>query len=123
VESDETFIGRIERQKKRKGGTAHKNAVLTLVERGGSARSVHVHSTSVADIAPILRRNVRRMSQLMTDETPHYKKIGDEFKGGHDAVNHGKDEYVRYDADKMISTNTVEGYYSNFKRGMKRVYQ
>jgi hypothetical protein len=50
VEADETFIGRVEGQKKRRGGTAHKNTVLTLVERGGSARSFHVEGKSVASL-------------------------------------------------------------------------
>ena len=44
VEADETFIGRIEGQKKRRTGWGHKNAVLTLVQRGGSARSFHLDS-------------------------------------------------------------------------------
>src|SRR5271168_248823 len=52
VEADETFIGRQEGQPKRRRGWGHKNTVLTLVERGGSARSFHVDSTTVADIAP-----------------------------------------------------------------------
>ena len=58
----------------------------------------------------------------MTDEAPHYKNIGREF-ADHDTVTHGKDEYVRCEADRMVSTNTVEGYYSIFKRGMTGVYQ
>jgi ISXO2-like transposase domain len=66
--------------------------------------------------------NARRQSMFMTDEARHYKEIGREF-ASHDAVNHGKDEYVRYEAERKISTNTVEGYYSIFKRGMKGVYQ
>jgi hypothetical protein len=41
----------------------------------------------------------------------------------HDAVNHGAKEYVRYSDKDVITTNTVEGYYSIFKRGMKGVYQ
>jgi len=48
VEVDETFIGRLEGQPKSKKGWGHKNVVLTLVERGGSARSFHIDSTSVA---------------------------------------------------------------------------
>jgi len=109
VESDETYIGRLEGQPKpRKGGTGHKNIVLTLVERGGSARGFHIDSTSIADIAPILRQNIRRESGLM-DEARHYMEIGREFDG-HDAVNHGAKEYVRYGSE-VITTNTVEGYY------------
>jgi transposase-like protein len=137
VEVDETFIGRLEGQPKRKDGYAHKNVVLTLVERGGSARSFHIDNASIASIVPILRENIRRESDLMTDEARHYMAAGKEFNS-HEAVNHAKDEYVRYwneVTDKTrpdgkpvvetttISTNTVEGYYSIFKRGMKGVYQ
>jgi transposase-like protein len=119
VESDETYFGMLEGQAKpRWGGTGHKNIVLTLVERGGSARSFHIDSTSIADIAPILRANISRESRLMTDEARHYMEVGREY-ASHEAVNHGREEYVRGD----ITTNTVEGYYSVFKRGMKGVYQ
>ena len=117
VESDETYIGRQAGQPA-KAGPATKNIVLTLVERGGSARSFHIDSTSIADIAPILKANIGRESRLMTDEARHYMELGRQF-ASHDAVNHGEKEYVRGD----ITTNTVEGYYSIFKRGMKGVYQ
>ena len=129
VETDETYIGRLEGMPKpRWGGGAHKNIVLTLVERGGSARSFHIDSTSIANIAPILRQNIRRESGLMTDEARHYMETGREF-ASHDAVNHTDKEYVRMeypltgDPAKTITTNTVEGYYSIFKRGMKGIYQ
>lgn len=121
VESDETYIGRLAGQRA-KGGVGTKNIVLTLVERGGSARSFHIDSTSIADVAPILRANLRRESKLMTDEARHYMEVGREF-ASHDAVNHGAEEYVRYTSADTITTNTVEGYYSIFKRGMKGVYQ
>ena len=70
VESDETFIGRLEGQPKRRGGggRAHKNTVLTLVERRGSARSFHVDGSRFADIAPIVRENIKRETTLMTRE-------------------------------------------------------
>jgi transposase-like protein len=58
VEADETFIGRLQRQKKAKSAWAHKNVVLTLVERGGSARSFHVDGVMHADLGPILRANI-----------------------------------------------------------------
>jgi ISXO2-like transposase domain len=54
----------------------------------------------------------------MTDERAAYQVVGKEF-AGHEAVNHGEEEYVRGD----VTTNTVEGYFSIFKRGMKGVYQ
>jgi transposase-like protein len=123
VEVDETFYGRLEGQpKKGRSAWANKNVVLTLVERGGSARSFHVDGVMHADLAPILRANLSREAQLMTDKAAGYKIVGKEF-ASHDAVDHSKDEYARYEGDKVISTNTVEGYYSIFKRGMKGVYQ
>ncbi len=117
VEVDETFIGRLEGQPIARG-TATKNTVLTLVERGGRARSFHIDSTSIAQIVPIMRENISRESKLMTDEARHYKAVGREF-ASHGAVNHGDYEFARGE----ISTNTVEGFYSIFKRGMKGVYQ
>jgi transposase-like protein len=136
IESDETYIGRLAGQPA-KGGSGTKNIVLTLVERGGSARSFHIDSTSIADIAPILKANIAKESGLMTDEARHYMEPGRDY-ASHEAVNHGEKEYVRYwneVTDKTrpdgkplvvtttITTNTVEGYYSIFKRGMKGVYQ
>ncbi len=75
VESDETFIGRKEGFDI-KQGYRHKNAVLTLVERGGSAQSFHVERVSAKDIGPIVHDNIARESHLMTDEAKYYTKIG-----------------------------------------------
>lgn len=118
VESDETFFGRVEGMPVQRG-VGHKLAVLTLVERGGSARSFHLDGTRMEDIAPIVRANVARETHLMTDEARHYTAIGKDF-AAHDAVRHTAGEYVR---DGYIHSNTVENYYSIFKRGMKGVYQ
>jgi transposase-like protein len=118
VEVDETAIGRLAGVAKQKG-FAHKNVVLTLVERGGAARSFHIDGTSIADIAPIVRTNLKRETKLMTDAANQYRALGKEF-ASHDRVHHEREEYVR---DGYIHTNTVEGYYSIFKRGMKGVYQ
>jgi ISXO2-like transposase domain len=54
----------------------------------------------------------------MTDEWKSYRPLGNEF-ASHQVVNHLHKEWVRGD----VSTNTVEGYFSIFKRGMKGVYQ
>jgi transposase-like protein len=127
VEGDETFIGRKKGVRKPKSGFAHKNVVLTLVERGGRARSFHVDSTRAVDVIPVVRANVAREAKIVTDEASHYRDLGGMF-ARHDAVNHGVDEYARYEreadgSEYVIHTNTVEGYYSIFKRGMKGVYQ
>jgi transposase-like protein len=118
VEADETFIGRKEGSIKRRGH-GHKNAVLSLVDRNsGQVRSFHVEGTSSADIVPIIKANVAKETAIMTDEGGHYSKLGDHF-ASHESVSHKADEYVR----GSVHTNTVEGFYSVFKRGMKGVYQ
>ncbi len=118
VEVDETYIGRLRDVPIRKGGTAHKNVVLTLVERGGSARSFHVENASIAAMKPIIHANLARETAMMTDQSATYPEICTYF-ASHETVNHAKEEYVR----GHVHTNTVEGYYSIFKRGMKGVYQ
>jgi transposase-like protein len=126
VEIDETVQGRIEGAPKstgKMGGrSGYRNVALTLVERGGSARSFHVTGTTIAELKPVILANVAREAKIMTDQAAWYPEIGVEF-ASHDTVNLARDEYVRRDGDRMISTNTVEGYYSIFKRGMKGIYQ
>jgi transposase-like protein len=118
IEVDETFIGRLEGQPKRRGGFGHKNVVMTLVERKGRARSFHIASTTRHDAEAVVLKHADKASALMTDEANHFRAVGKQF-ASHDVVNHSKDEYVRGNAH----TNTVEGFYSIFKRGMKGIYQ
>ena len=54
----------------------------------------------------------------MTDESPVYWSIGREFSG-HGAVNHSAEEYVRA---AFWHTNTVENFFSIFKRGIYGCY-
>lgn len=132
VEIDETIYGRAETHPKGrvpKGlykkiitNAAHKNVILSLVERGGEVRSYHVAGSTVAEVIPIVNRNVKRETAVMTDSAQLYRKQLAGF-ASHDAVNHKADEYVRYEPTKTVHTNTVEGYFSLFKRGMKGVYQ
>jgi transposase-like protein len=118
VEADETYIGQQAGLRTDVSRYHNKNMVVTLVERGGSARSFHTDGHSLASIVPIIRENIRRESRLMTDRALHYRAVGREF-AEHGSVAHERDEYVRGD----IHSNTVENYYSIFKRGMKGVYQ
>lgn len=121
VEVDETYIGR-EPGKPVKRAFHHKMKVLTLVDRErGRARSMVVDNIRPATIAPIVLENLSREARLMTDEAGHYLAVGREF-AEHGVVRHGQDEYVN-PADRTIHTNTIEGYFSVFKRGMKGVYQ
>ena len=116
VESDETFIGRKE-GRKLKRGTGHKMAVLSLVERGGKVRSFKIDKADRKTVLDILNRQIDHDSRVMTDEAGHYMHgIGFDK---HERVNHSAGEYARGDA----STNTIEGFFSIFKRGMHGVYQ
>lgn len=117
VEADETFIGRKKGVPKRRGA-GHKNAVLSLVERGGKVRSVHVDNVKAETLLPILNENIAKEARVMTDDAATYYRKLDGF-ASHETVNHAADEYVRGD----VHTNTIEGYFSIFKRGMKGVYQ
>jgi transposase-like protein len=117
VEVDETYFGKQAGHAKGKR-QGHMNAVLTLVERGGKARTFHVDGTALSDLAPVLRANLAREAKLMTDSAGWYTALGKEF-ASRETINHTIDEYVRGN----VHTNTVEGYFSVFKRGMKGVYQ
>jgi hypothetical protein len=118
VEVDETYIGR-KKGKPIKGAYHHKMAVLGLVDRNsGRARLFHVEQVSGSNIQPIVLENLSREARLMTDESMIYRRIGREF-AEHSAVHHYEKEYVRGD----VTTNTVEGAFSIFKRGMRGVYQ
>ncbi len=118
VEVDETFIGRLDGQPKARGGGWHKNIVMTLVERKGRARSFHVAGTTRHEAETVVLKNVDKNSAIMTDEAKYYRAVGKQF-ASHDVVNHSAEEYVRGN----VHTNTVEGFYSIFKRGMKGIYQ
>ena len=121
VEADETFIGR-EPGMEVKRAWHHKCKVLTLIDREtGRARSMVVDHLNAATVSPILAENIAKEARLMTDEAQHYKPAGRTF-AEHGIVRHTLDEYVHSD-DATIYTNTVEGYFSIFKRGMKGVYQ
>ncbi len=121
VEADETYLGNKKgatRTPKGRIGHANKRAVVTLVERGGTARSFHVERADKVTVTTILRSNVRREATLMTDESRLYNDARG-LVTRHDAVSHSMGEWVRGD----VHTNTVEGYFSVFKRGMRGIYQ
>ena len=123
VEVDETFIGNDRTMKPRhskKGrGYAHKHKVLALVDRTtGSARSMVVDDLKAKTLVPILKENIAKEAMVYTDEAGQYRHLSREF-ADHDFVRHASGEYGRGD----IHINTIEGYFSIFKRGMKGIYQ
>jgi len=75
-------------------------------------------SVSRSDVEHVIRENIHHESRLMTDTAAYYK-AGNLGTAEHEMVNHFANEYVRGEAH----TNTLEGYFSIFKRGMKGVYQ
>jgi transposase-like protein len=141
VEADETYYGPTEKPRsspQRKGrpykfntGPRNKRAIVSLVERGGSVRSFHVAVADKETVQKIVTKNVDRESRLHTDESRLYFGADEHFSG-HETVKHTAKEYARtahyFDKDgrhqkERVHTNSAEGYFSIFKRGMKGVYQ
>lgn len=129
VEADETYYGKTKEpkvSKQRRGrpyktgsrGPRDKRAIVALVERGGSVRSFHVENADKATVARIVTENVAKESRLHTDESRLYRGANEHFLT-HETVRHSRKEYVRDD----VHTNSAEGYFSIFKRGMKGIYQ
>ncbi|WP_375454651.1 IS1595 family transposase [uncultured Methylobacterium sp.] len=129
VEADETYYGKTEKERPRrkyatpftrggKSGPSNKRAVVALVERGGSVRSFHPERADKATVTAIVKGNVSAESRLMTDESKLYGDVTGHFVD-HQTVKHSAGEYVRGEA----YTNTIEGVFSVFKRGMKGIYQ
>lgn len=132
VEADETYFGSVANpltettrgrpfsggRKKPGGGPANKRAVFALVERGGEVRSFHLAQANKINVRDLVNKNVSRESFLYTDESNLYRG-SESHVIGHATVRHTSGEYVRGE----VHTNTIEGYFSIFKRGMAGVYQ
>ena len=117
VEADETYVGgKAKNRAFRK--PAEKKAVVALVERDGNVVSRHVANVDSRNVRDLVVTKIDRASFLMTDESPVYTRMGREF-AGHGTVNHGAGEYV---AHKTLHTNTVENFFSIFKRGVIGTY-
>ena len=118
VEVDEAFIGR-KKGKPVKAGGGHKMKIVSVVDRTtGEARSAHIPDSDPGDIADAVIKEVAPEAHLMTDGARTLMGVGREF-AQHSAVNHSTKEYVR----GAVHVNTVEGFFSIFKRGMQGVYQ
>jgi transposase-like protein len=117
VEADETFFGSIPGVP-RKAGVGHKMALMTLVERGGTLRSFKIDRANREEVERVINANVSKEAHLRTDRASYYRR-GQFNVASHEMVNHEIAEWRRGDAH----TNTLESYYSTFKRGMKGTYQ
>jgi transposase-like protein len=142
VEADETYFGKYDAPRERKtkrytqqtkggnSGPANKRAILSLVERGGRVRSFHIPTADKATVDRIVKENIAKESKLHTDESRLYGDAAEHF-AEHESVKHSADEYVRtkfYWQDgepktDKVHTNSAEGFFSIFKRGMRGIYQ
>jgi transposase-like protein len=122
AEADETYIGGKERNRHKSqrgkvvGGAYGKETVFSIVERGGSVRSMHLTSVTAATLRPILKAHLDEKTFLVTDDAGQYRHMHRDFR--HEVINHSAEEYVRGEAH----TNTVEGYFSILKRGIVGTY-
>ncbi|HXQ65590.1 MAG TPA: IS1595 family transposase [Alphaproteobacteria bacterium] len=113
VEADETWITKSPKTR-RKPHERTDTQILSLVERGGPIRSMFLDHRTVRSA---LYRHLDPKSRLVTDKAQAYKFFVE--PGNHESVDHSKGEYVRGD----VHTNTLEGFFSIFKRGLIGVYQ
>jgi hypothetical protein len=121
LEADFTYVGRKAGTKVRVG-TGHMRPVLALVERDGSARSFHMPNVQANTLHAVLENHASTKSDFMTDEGSVFMEVGWNF-ASHGSVKHTADEYVRKEGERVITTNTVEGFFSILKRGIYGVYQ
>jgi transposase-like protein len=105
-----------------KSGGRELRPIVAVVERGGAARAVHMDHVTSGNIGRFLVGNVDRKSRLHTDESQLYPGLGRAFVA-HETVNHGAREFARGKGRELVTTNTVEGFFGIFKRGMVGVYQ
>ncbi|HKO95640.1 MAG TPA: IS1595 family transposase [Pyrinomonadaceae bacterium] len=131
IEADETYIGGRRRRKVShavKPGVraqdypsqyANKQAVFSIVQRGGKVHSRHIERVTADNLRSVLDDVASKDAHLMTDTGVLWKKATGRK---HSLVNHTADEYVRHEEGVCITTNTVEGYFSLVKRGINGVY-
>jgi transposase-like protein len=113
IEADETFLTRSKRTRRKPGAGRCDVQVLSLVERDGAIRSMYLDHRNVRSL---VWQHVHEGSRLVTDKAQHYKfpPVAE-----HESVDHSKGEWARGD----VHTNTLEGFFSIFKRGLIGVYQ
>jgi transposase-like protein len=113
VEADDMEMGRSVKTRRRPDGRKSNVKVLSLVERGGPIRSMVIDHRGIGGL---FYKHFDRNSRLVTDSAPVFKHTG---AASHGAVDHSKFEWKRDD----VHTNTLEGFFSIFKRGIVGVYQ
>lgn len=121
VEMDETYVG----------GKAHgygqgwrgerhpKEVVVGIRQRSGDLRFFHAEDAKSGTLAKYIQENINSdVDVIVTDDLPAYPKALGELEAKHETVNHTAKEYVRYEHDFMVTTNTIESAFSLLKRGI-----
>jgi transposase-like protein len=122
VEADETYIGVADGKRKKKfSGMGHKMKVMSLVERGGKIRSQRIKEATKLTAQTVLRANMHPESILHTDGSWIYREIDSSKE--HEFVDHSISYVGIGRKGRKVHTNTLEGFFSVFKRGMVGVYQ
>jgi transposase-like protein len=123
VEVDETYVGGKQEYGPHglRKNKSNKAPVVSLVERGGNVRSFHQEVVTGKTLKQVVRENVSPSAHVMTDDHPGYGGLGKHFRR-HSTIRHSWKVYARKEGDVLISTNTIEGYFSILKRGINGVY-
>jgi len=122
VEADEVFIGGVPPKDGKSdslGGykkNSNKIAVMAMVERGGRVRSKVLPTVNGANLRQAIRENVKMFSNLHTDGWVAYKGLKWEYF--HSSVKHNAGEYKRVEGENVVTTASVESWFSLLKRGV-----
>jgi transposase len=116
VELDESYFGG-KGSITRGRGAEKKTAVFGMVERGGKVETRVVPNVKRSTIFPIVDANVAKTAQVYTDEFHVYDALP-VMGYKHESVPHAEKIYVIGNAH----TNTIEGFWSQAKNGIRGVY-
>ena len=113
VEADETFLGGKTRGR---NWRSKKITVFGIKERSGNVRTQAVNDTKRRTLEPIIEHSVQPGSVVNTDELESYSRLGRRYF--HVAIAHNRWEWAR----GRVTTNSIEGYWSLLKRGIRGTY-
>jgi transposase-like protein len=116
VEVDETYVGGKNTGKGWGRKMENKTPVVSLVERGGSKRSMVMERVTAKNLKQAIHENVEICSDVHTDDLGAYRGIAPKFT--HRVVKHTVKEYARFEDGQLTHTNTVESSFSLLKRGI-----
>ena len=125
VEVDETFVGgknknrHASKKAAKSQGRAHvdKTAVVGILQRNGNVKTFVVANTDRETLQPIMLANVKPDAKIVTDAFSAYKGL--DISYDHVAIKHTDGNYITVGEDH---TNSIEGFWSQLKRGIIGIY-